>query len=285
MGGTPTLLGSAPNLVSRIRQWVQSPSRQRACRDGLSVVGLAVLALILIAGSGSDALSYWDFRLDGIYAAATQSLTADVAFRYAPPVAFLFAPFHVLPWEAFRILWVIVQLAALWMIARSWTLAAVAVYPVALELSVGNVHLLLALAIYLGLRYPVAWSWLLLTKVTPGVGLLWFAARRQWRPMALALGSTLLIGLATWLVRPDLWADWLVMLSTNAQLPLEPDARYLPVPLAVRLPLAAGLVVWAARRDDPRWLGLAATLGLPTIWPHSLSMLILCFVPLTRWRR
>ncbi len=62
--------------------------------------------------------------------------------------------------------------------------------PVALELYHGNVHLLMAAAIVLGFRYPVGWSFLLLTKVTPGVGLIWFAVRREWRPLLIALGFT-----------------------------------------------------------------------------------------------
>ncbi len=54
----------------------------------------------------------------------------------------------------------------------------------------GNVHMLLALAIVLGFRWPATWSFVLLTKVTPGIGLLWFAVRREWRSLAIALGAT-----------------------------------------------------------------------------------------------
>ena len=54
----------------------------------------------------------------------------------------------------------------------------------------GNIHLLLALAIVLGFRLAGTWSFVLLTKVTPGIGLLWFAARREWRTLAIALGAT-----------------------------------------------------------------------------------------------
>ncbi len=275
--------GPSGQLAAQVVAWLQAPSRRRAIRDGLSIVGVVMLGLILVAGSGSDAISYWSLDLAQPYVAASRSLTADVAFRYGPPVAFLFAPFQLLPWETFRVLWVVIQLAALVIIGGRWTLAALAAYPIALELSVGNIHLLLALATFLGLRYPIAWTWILLTKVTPGVGLLWFVVRREWRQLGWALGLTFLIALVSWVVRPDLWSGWLGMLWANAHLPLEPGARYLPVPLALRLPLAAALVVWAARRNEPRWLGLSATLSLPTIWPQGLSMLVLCFVPQARW--
>ncbi len=244
-----------------------------------------MLGLILVAGSGTDAVSYWSLDLAEPYLAASRSLTADVAFRYGPPVALLLAPFTVLPWETFRILWVLLEVGALALIAGAWTLAAIAAYPITLEISVGNIHLLLAAAIFLGLRYPAAWAWVLLTKITPGVGLLWFAVRREWRRLGIALATTAVITALSWVVRPDLWPEWVAMLSTNAQLPLEPDARYLPIPLGIRLPLAAAVVAWAAKRNDPRGLGLAATLGLPTIWPHSLALLVLCLVPPGRWPR
>ena len=42
----------------------------------------------------------------------------------------------------------------------------------------------------LGFRYPWTWGFVLLTKVTPGIGLLWFAVRREWRALAIALGVT-----------------------------------------------------------------------------------------------
>ena len=35
-----------------------------------------------------------------------------------------------------------------------------------------------------------SWAFVLLTKVTPGIGLLWFAIRRRWRDLAIALGVT-----------------------------------------------------------------------------------------------
>ena len=62
--------------------------------------------------------------------------------------------------------------------------------PVLFEFYLGNVHLLLALAIVLGFRWPAAWAFVLLTKITPGIGLLWFAVRREWRSLAIALGAT-----------------------------------------------------------------------------------------------
>ena len=47
-----------------------------------------------------------------------------------------------------------------------------------------------------------------LTKVTPGIGMLWFAVRREWRHFAIAAGATLAIAVASRLVAPDLWQQY-----------------------------------------------------------------------------
>jgi hypothetical protein len=59
-----------------------------------------------------------------------------------------------------------------------------------MELAGGNIEILIAVAIVVGFRWPAAWSFVLLTKVTPGVGLLWFAVRREWNQLATALVAT-----------------------------------------------------------------------------------------------
>jgi hypothetical protein len=155
-----------------------------------------------------------------------------------------------------------------------WALALVAIYPVTLELSSGNIHLPMALAVAIGLRFPVAWSFLILTKITPGVGLLWFAVRREWRQLAIALGATLAIVLVSLLASPDLWRQWLAMLQADLSLRIVGSYPYLPIPLWLRLPAAVVLVTWGALRDHPWTLAVAVTLALPTIWVQSLPVLL-----------
>ena len=46
------------------------------------------------------------------------------------------------------------------------------------------------------MRHPAAWAFPLLTKVTTGVGVLWFAFRRDWRSLGIAIGATAVIVLA-----------------------------------------------------------------------------------------
>ena len=97
------------------------------------------------------------------------------AFTYTPVIVRLFARSRSLPWYSFLWLWTGVLVATLiWLGWRS-SLVVLAFPPVALELYHGNVHLLIAAAIVLGFRWPATWAFVILTKVTPGVGLIWFA--------------------------------------------------------------------------------------------------------------
>ena len=255
-----------------------TPLRLRAIRHGLSLVGLGVLVAIVFYGPGSDTRWYWHLDLAAPYAGATQSLSGET-FRYGPPFVLLFAPAHLLPFDAFRLLWLAVEIGCLYLLAGRWTLAAVALYPVALELSAGNINLPLALAVAAGIRYPAVWSFVLLSKVTPGVGILWFAVRGEWRRLGRALATTGAIMLATAVVAAGLWSAWIAMLATAVSLTPEPGQPYLAVPLALRLPAAVVLVTWGARTNRPWLAAVAATLALPTVWPAALSML-LAAVPL-----
>ena len=245
-------------------------------RDGLIIsgwlaTGFALIVVTSIAHSvGYDAYSYWSIDFADLYGRAMGSNFALGAFRYAPPIAFLFGPFGALPWWLFLWLWEAMMLALVAWLGGRWALVLLALPPVALELYHGNVHLLIAAAIVLGMRYPAAWSFVLLTKVTPGLGLLWFAVRREWRSLAIALGATAAISAAAFVIAPHYWREWLDSIFSNLN---EPQFYSVPPPAPVRLPIAAVLVIWGARTDRPWTVAVAATLGLPIIWPHGLCVL------------
>ena len=156
-------------------------------------------------------------------------------------------------------------------LTRQWLPLALIVPVIGLELAVGNIHFLLALAVIGGVRYPATWSFVLLTKVTPGIGLVWFVARREWRRLGIALGVTSLVVALSFAVAPDSWFAWGRSLTANAvqQWPYP----LFPIPLWGRLVLAGALVAWGAP-SDRRWtLLVGATLALPTLWPANLAML------------
>ncbi len=249
--------------------------RLRAVRDGLIMSGwlttLFVLVVVTYLGRslGYDAYSYWSIHLDDLYGRTMFNNFALGAFRYTPPMALLMAPLGLLPWWLFLWLWLALMVGTVLWIGRRWALVLLALPPVALELYHGNVHLLMAAAVALGFRHPWTWSFVVLAKVTPGVGLLWFAVRREWRELAIAAGATGALALAAAVVAPHWWPEFVAATLSNVGLP-QPFS--VPPPLPLRLPLAALLVIWGARTDRPWTVAVGATLGLPIVWVHGLTV-------------
>jgi hypothetical protein len=126
----------------------------------------------------------------------------------------------------------------------------------------------------------------ILTKVTPAIGLLWFVVRGEWRRLGIALGVTAGIAAVSYLLTPGLWAQWAQVLAANAGgVVHRPVGPWLPEPLPLRVAVAAGLVVWGALANRPASLAIAALLALPVVWGTSLAMIV-AVVPLALrdWR-
>jgi hypothetical protein len=254
---------------------------------GVSVVVAAVAWIAIIAlaepydwsrvGSGHDARPYW--ATDFAFPYATSQVGAHNAYLYSPAFLQLIAPLRALPWQAFLGAWAFVLLGALTFLVGPVLLGGAVVLALP-ELLGGNITLLIAAAIVAGFRWPAAWSFVLLTKVTPGVGLLWFAVRREWRSLGVALLATVIVVMGSFLFGPaGTWQQWLDVLTTNATRPIESGS--LPIPLMVRLPVALVVIAWAAA-GNRRWaLPIGCLLALPVIWYGSLSLLI-AIVPLVR---
>ena len=118
--------------------------------------------------------------------------------------------------------------------------------------------------------------------MTPGIGLAWFAVRREWRSSALALGVTALIVAVSFALDPALWRQWFDSSPRASSTPTT-SGWYLPVALLVRLPIAL-VVAAAAGLTGRAWLlPVAVTLALPVLWLNSLAILAAC-VPLSRVR-
>jgi hypothetical protein len=243
-------------------------SALRALRDGAVVAGLlfAAYLFVVVAPSartfGFDAFAYWANPISDPYRLTTGSFGA---FLYSPVAARLFAPAALVAWPTFLWLWTALLLGtAIWLGGRRW-LWVLAFPPVALELYHGNIHLLIAAAIALGFRYPVAWSFVLLTKVTPGIGLLWFAVRREWRNLAIVTAATGVLVAISLVVDPGLWRQWIDRELVHS-LQEGPNQPHIPVPLLLRLPLAAALVVWGALHDRKWTVPVAAAIAMPVLW-------------------
>jgi hypothetical protein len=240
---------------------------------GAIVVGLVLAFRVPLGGTwptGQEAYCYWIPDLADPY--ARSSWTQPIAYVYSPAFLQAIALLKVLPWEAFLATWTAILLLAIRYLsgARLW---AVAIAFAILELLGGNIHLLLAVAIVAGFRWPAAWAFVLLTKVTPGVGLLWFAVRREWRNLGIALAATAAVVAVSWSINPGAWADWIDVLAASTTKTVGTWAA-LPVPVWVRLPFAAAVVVWGARTDRAWTVPVAAMLALPALWFGGASMLL-----------
>lgn len=265
-----------------------TPSRRRAVRDGLVVAGLIFNLTLLLFWSPRlwlwiDAQAWHQIDLANLYRGMSQPDYWG-AFRYSPAIALLFLPASWLSWPALIAVYLALSGVALVVLTRGKApLFLLAFPPVLLELLNGNIHLFMALAVWVGIRWPAAWAFILLTKVTPGVGVLWFAGRRDWRGLGIALGVTAAIVVVGFVIAPGLWVDWVRSLA------IAPDALGAPgVPLWLRLP-AAAVIAYAAGRTGRAWLvPVSVFIALPLIWLQGLAILTASF-PLywerERWRR
>jgi hypothetical protein len=132
--------------------------------------------------------------------------------------------------------------------------------------------LFLAVAMVIGFRWPAAWAFVLLTKVTPGIGLLWFVVRREWRSLGIALGGTALVVAVSAVIMPGAWLQWVDLLVRLAG--RDGTWAAVPIPFLVRLPIAVAVVVWGARTDRRWTVPVAGMIALPALWYGSLTMLL-----------
>ncbi|MEO8247631.1 MAG: glycosyltransferase 87 family protein [Chloroflexota bacterium] len=227
-----------------------------------------------VARYAIDAHAYWSIDTASLYRGATVG-ELD-AFLYSPAAGQLLDPVGMLPWPVFYAIWLAAILSCLVLLVGPIAAAAlIFVPPIWADVTTGNIHVFLAIAIVLGLRWPAAWAAVLLTKVTPGIGLLWFAFRRDWRALWIAVGTTAIIATISLMLAPNLWSDWVGVLGANTTEP----PRFFGWPLATRLTLAAVVVAIGAWRGWLWCLPLAAALALPVLWGNSLTLL-LAIVPL-----
>ena len=191
-------------------------------------------------------------------------------YRFSPAFLWVIAPLRLLPWEAFAAVWFAAHIAVLLYLRLPWML----IFPGVMEDALwGNINTFLALAVVLIVRRGAAplWATVFLTKVTPGVAVVWHAARREWRELAVAAGVTVLIvgiGLA---VNPQLWFEWWESLITGPD--TYPTTAYTP-PLAPRLAIGALVAVLAAVTNRAWLLPVAMLVAVPGFWPNSFALLL-----------
>lgn len=262
----------------------------RAERFRRAMVGAALVVAIVIPllrafaglwpGAG-DTHAYWAVHLGPMYAIRVEGV-AD-AYFYSPAFAQAIAPLTTtLAWPQFLGLWTGLLLSALVLMAGAWTLPLLLATPVINEVILGNIHILIGLVAAYGIRRPALWAFVLLTKITPGIGLLWFAFRREWRSLAIALGATAAIVAVSAAIDSQLWRQWIELLAQNRD--FESPYALITVPLWARLAVAVVLIGWGARTERPWVVPVAAWLALPVSWLAGTAVLV-GVIPLLRVRR
>jgi hypothetical protein len=255
--------------------------RSAYLRRVLAVWGLLVAVLIVLMvtalaepfepdsfGPGHDARAYWAAPLDDPYVPG--SVGQESAYLYSPTFLVALSPLRALSWPLFLGLWTAILLAVLYWLARPLLFLPLVLLALP-EIWGGNITILLAAAIVLGFGRPWSWAFPLLTKVIPGVGMLWFAVRREWFSFAVSLAATAAIIAATALITPDLWADWFALLTSSTGSSTVPGS--VPIPLLARLPFAAAIVAYSALTGRSWLLPLGVLLAMPVIWWGSLAIL------------
>ncbi len=226
--------------------------------------------------TAQDARSYYGLNLADLYTGRSDWNTIG-AYPYSPAFAQLVYPLDLLPWPVFVGAWTALLIgAAYWLTGPDLFLLGLAVG--AMEIAGGNITLLLAVAIVAGFRRPWTWAFVILTKITPGVALIWFALRREWRSLSIALGATAAVLLVSYLVMPGQWRAWVELLVANQG--KGGTWAAIPIPLLIRGPIGVLLIIWGAPRNQRWTVPVGAMLALPALWYGSLSML-LAVIPLT----
>ena len=262
---------------------------------GCSATALSILSVVFVAlrlfaiepwADSVDAYAYWTTRSGDYYAAAETGQIG--AYLYSPAFAQLIAPLTWLPLNIFTAIWTALNCAAVWYLLRRWSLPSLLFLPIPFEIISGNVHLFYAVAIVVGFRWSASWVLMFITKVTPGIGVLWFAVRREWRALGIALGVTAAIVAVSYILNPAAWQQWVALLRADlaggaGQATLDTPGWYLAVPLLPRLVVSGALLVFAGLTDR-RWLvPVAVVLALPVLWLNGLAVLA-AVVPLWQAR-
>lgn len=244
----------------------------------VTALAVALLVVFVVTRIGSseavDAYVYWSADLDALYTPGSTS--GDQTYQYSPAFAQALTPLRALPFEAFHAAWLSLHVALLAWLSGPIVALGLILIPatrVLPEIVVGNVHTLIAAAIVAGMRWPAAWALPILTKVTPGVGVLWFVGRAQWRPAAIALGVSGAIAIVSFVLDPQAWIDWIGWLRGRPDPPPNPDQLLAFAPLPLRVGLAGAIALAAGRFHAPWLVPLAVWLALPVIWYNSLVVL------------
>jgi hypothetical protein len=245
----------------------------------MAMIGLVLAIFTLTSGTqSSDTFLYSRAALSpgeylGIWGTNDQSW-----FVYPPPLLQVFRALLLVGYPVAVLIWLTGSGFAMGLGARWYAVAAMAIGAIAIglhlwtlaqpfyQLLIGNVQVWILAAVVLGLRYPALWAIPLLTKIGPGIGILWFVFRGEWRNLGIALLATGLIAGASFVVDPGLWSRWLEFSVANVGTPSPlPMIGYAPL----RFALAVVLIAWGARTGRPWTVPIACGIASFALYEWS----------------
>ncbi|MFL6089548.1 MAG: glycosyltransferase 87 family protein [Aeromicrobium sp.] len=240
------------------------------------VMALFTLYDLSTGGFGYDCRAYW---LAARHIDYSLGPGEPNAFLYSPAFAQVLSPFGHLPFPAFATLMSVAATAGIW-----WLLAPLSLrlrIPILIacsyEITSGNVFWALAISAVLGQRFAGAWVVPALTKITPCLGPVWFAARGEWRRLAIFCGCLAVVVGVSVAANTAAWVDWTSFLAHRSH---GGYTGALPVPLAVRVVIAVAVTVLAARTDRVWLLPVGMAMATPVFAFAALTML--CAIPRLR---
>jgi hypothetical protein len=272
------LLRPIDRLLARLPEPVEARIRDRLGLDLFVVVAVVIVVLRLFAVAPwtpwvLDMHTYWATGAGVSYVQSNPYVIG--AYLYAPAFAQAISPLTILPWPWFAALWTAAIAAALVWLAGRWAFPVLLFTgAVALELYLGQIDVFIAAAVVIGFRYPAVWAFPLLTKVAPGIGLVWFVARREWRNLTIAIAATLAIAAVSAVFAPQLWHDWYDLLRRSITDRQVIEGSYLAIPVWARLPFAVAIIAWGARTDRHWTVPIGILLAMPILWLNVFSLLI-----------
>lgn len=221
---------------------------------GPLIAGYSVWLGLMAGIAGQDAHAYWlTAHQPRLYGPGPGELDA---YLYSPAFALAIKPVAMLPWRMFYTAWVILEGALLaWLVAPlSWRWSVPLFLLCVPELLVGNVYVLMATMCAVGLRHPSAWAFGALTKITAGVGLVWFLARHDYRAAVTAAAVTAAVMAVSYAADPQAWVAWFAFLAREAG-----DSGWMPA----RVLAAVVFTVVCARRGRTWGVPVAVVLAAP----------------------
>jgi hypothetical protein len=241
--------------------------RTRILQVGVGLWAIFYFVIAIGGAAGFDSHAYWLTRHGINYLADPGQRDA---YLYSPAFAQLIRPLTLLPWPVFGLLWASLATATYVWLTRAleprWRIAILALCLG--DIVYGNVWWLLTITLVFGLRRPALWAIPVMLKLTPAVGLIWFAARREWRNLGVAVTVVAVVTAISLYIAPGAWMDWVGLLGRGHAASF-PDTA---VSRAVRLIAAFALTVYAARTDRPRLLPLTLLLAAPMLSLNGIAV-------------